>query len=163
MPWVTIANHLGYTLHQKCTMEVDARANRMEFITSSSDIRDMFGWAHPLQVLQAMKVYCTSFYGCMLYDLYCEESNRIFRSWNTAAKLAWSVPRSTFTFLVEQVLTGDLTSVRADILTRYASFLQCLTGVVVERSGSWPAQQLVMADALLEVMLASWQGKLDWT
>ena len=25
------------------------------------------------------------------------------------------------------MLTGDLTSVRADILTRYASFLQCLT------------------------------------
>ena len=63
----------------------------------------------------------------MLYDLYCEESNKIFRSWNTAAKLVWSVPRGTFTFLVEQVLTGDLTSVRADILTRYASFLQCLT------------------------------------
>ena len=50
----------------------------------------------------------------------------IYRCWNTAAKLAWDVPRSTFTFLVYRVLTGDMTSVRDAILTRYAMFLQSL-------------------------------------
>ena len=50
----------------------------------------------------------------------------IYRCWNTAAKLAWDVPRSTFTFLVDRVLTGDMTSVRDAILTRYAMFLQSI-------------------------------------
>ena len=44
----------------------------------------------------------------------------------TAAKLAWDMPRSTFTFLVDRVLTGDLPSVRECLLTRYAMFLQGL-------------------------------------
>ena len=76
-----------------------------------------------MQVLQAISVYSTSFYGSMLYNLYGEEANMIYRCWNTAAKLVWDVPRSTFTFLVDRVLTGEMPSVRDSILTRYAMFL----------------------------------------
>ena len=126
LPWVTRANHLGHTLHEDCTMEEDARAKRMAFITDSTDIRDMFAWAHPMQVLQAIRVYTTSFYGSMLYNLYGEEASMIYRCWNTAAKLTWDVPRSSFTFLVDRVLTGEMTSVRDALLTRYAMFLQGL-------------------------------------
>ena len=126
LPWVTSANHLGHTLHQDCTMEEDARSKRMSFISDSLDIRDMFSWAHPRQVLQATRVYSTSFYGSMLYNLYGEQSNMIYRCWNTAAKLAWDVPRSTFSFLVDRVLTSDMPSVRDGILTRYAMYQQSL-------------------------------------
>ena len=98
----------------------------MAFITDSTDIRYMFAWAHLMQVLQAIRVYSTSFYGCMLFNLYGEESKMIYRCWNTAAKLTWDVPRSTFTFLVDRVLTGDMASVRDGILTRYDMFLQSL-------------------------------------
>ena len=107
-------------------MEQEARSKRMSFITDSTDIREMFAWAHPMQVLQATTVYSTSFYGSMLWNLYGEEANMVYRCWNTAAKLAWDLPRSTFTFLVDRVLTGDLPSVRECLLTRYAMFLQGL-------------------------------------
>ena len=50
----------------------------------------------------------------------------VYRCWNTAAKLAWDLPRSTFTFLVDRVLTAELPSVRECLLTRYAMFLQGL-------------------------------------
>ena len=126
LPWVKHANHLGHTLHEDCTMEEDARSKRMAFISDSLDIRDMFAWAHPMQVLQATQVYSTSFYGSMLWDLYGEEANKVYRCWNTAAKLTWDVPRNTFTFLVDKVLTGDMSSVREGLLTRYAMYLQGL-------------------------------------
>ena len=107
-------------------MEGDARSKRMRFITDSLDIRDMFSWAHTMQILQAVQVYCSSFYGSMLYDLYGDEANMIYRCWNTATKLAWQVPRSTFTYLVDRVLRGGLPSIRDSILTRYVSFLRGL-------------------------------------
>ena len=107
-------------------MEQEARSKRMSFITDSTDIREMFAWAHPMQVLQATTVYSTSFYGSMLWNLYGEEANMVYRCWNTAAKLAWDLPRSTFTFLVDRVLTAELPSVRECLLTRYAMFLQGL-------------------------------------
>ena len=79
-----------------------------------------------MQVLQATRVYSTSFYGSMLYNLYGDEANMIVRCWNTAAKLTWNVPRSTFTFLVDKVLTAGMPSVRDGLLTRYAMFCQGL-------------------------------------
>ena len=75
----------------------------------------------------------------------------IYRCWNTAAKLAWDVPRSTFTFLVDRVLTGDMTSVRDAILTRYAMFLQSIR-TTARRSGYSPAFPMLMGDASLEVI-----------
>ena len=50
----------------------------------------------------------------------------VYRCWNTAAKLAWNVPRSTFTFLVDKVLTPDMPSIRESLLTRYIMYLQGL-------------------------------------
>ena len=126
LPWVTSANHLGHTLHQDCTMDEDARSKRMTFITDTTDLREMFFWADPRQIIFAMQVYCTSFYGSMLYDLYGEEANMIFRCWKTALKLAWGVPRSTFTFLVDHLLAGETPSLRDSILTRYTMFCQNL-------------------------------------
>ena len=108
-------------------MEGDARTRRMAFISDSLDIRELFSWAHPMQILQAVQVYCSSFYGSMLYDLYGDEAGMICRCWNTATKLAWQVPRSTFTFLVDRVLTGDFPSLRESLLTRYVAFLQGLS------------------------------------
>ena len=63
----------------------------------------------------------------MLYDLYGDEAGMIYRCWNTATNLAWQVSRSTFTFLVDRVLTGDFPSLRESLLTRYVSFLHGLS------------------------------------
>ena len=51
---------------------------------------------------------------------------QLFRSWNTAVKLAWEVPRSTFTYLVEGFLAGDQISLRNQILSRYPGFFRGL-------------------------------------
>ena len=36
---------------------------------SSVEVRETFKFASPVKVLHALKVYCSSFYGCMLWDL----------------------------------------------------------------------------------------------
>ena len=70
LPWVTSAVHLGHELHQLGTMEHDAKVKRAIFIQNSTDIREMFEFAHPAQVLQAVNVYASHFYGSMLWNLY---------------------------------------------------------------------------------------------
>ena len=39
LPWVTHATHLGHELHQDCTMDMDTRMKRANFIRNSVDIR----------------------------------------------------------------------------------------------------------------------------
>ena len=45
-------------------------------------------------------------------------------------KLAWSCPRWTRTFLLQEVLTGAYTSARTDILGRYGKFVKGLKSSV---------------------------------
>ena len=126
LPWVTHATHLGHELHQDCTMDMDTRMKRGSFITSSTDIRTMFNFAMPAQVLNTVNVYSAHFYGSMLWDLYGEMAGQVYRSWNTCVKLVWNLPRSTHNYFVENLLAEQLPSVRCNILAQYFSFLQRL-------------------------------------
>ena len=62
----------------------------------------------------------------MLWDLQGEQAEQYFKSWNTTVKLVWSVPRSTFTYLVEGFLGDGQTSLRNQILARYPGFFRAL-------------------------------------
>ena len=126
LPWVTHATHLGHELHQDCNMNMDTKMKRAQFIQNSTEIRNVFHFALPEQVLNAIGVYSAHFYGAMLWDLYGEMSGQVYRCWNTCVKLVWQLPRSTHNYFVEQVLAKDFSSVQKRILMQYVSFLQRL-------------------------------------
>ena len=79
LPWVAHATHLGHELHQNCTMDMDIKMKRASFIKNSTDIRDMFSFALPSQVLTAVKVYSAHFYGAPLWDLYGDLAGQMYR------------------------------------------------------------------------------------
>ena len=126
LPWVSTVEHLGHTLQQDCTMDLDARRKRASFIDKSSDIRDTFHFAHPEQVMKACQVYVSDAYGFMLYDLTSQASQSYMKSWNTFVKLAWDVPRSTYTYLVENVLASNFVPFRKQLYSRYVNFFHNL-------------------------------------
>ena len=126
LPWVSECNHLGHTISDSCNLEEDTRCKRMQFISESTDVRDAFHFAHPYQILQAIQVYCSSFYSCMIWDIYGEEASKVFRCWNTSVKLSWNVPRNTFTFLVDRTLQGSFKPIRHNIISRYLSYINSL-------------------------------------
>ena len=107
-------------------MEYDAKLKRAEFIDKSVEIRQTFKFASPVEIMRALKIYCSSFYGAMLWDLTGEGASQVFNAWTTAVKLSWDCPRDTRTYLVQQVLSCDQTTARADALTRYAKFFRSL-------------------------------------
>ena len=126
LPWVSAATHLGHELHESGSMEHDASIKRSIFIQKSVDIRETFSFASPVEIISAFKVYCSSYYGCMLWDLGGEKAGQVFNSWTAAIKLAWGVPRGTRTYLVQQVLAPGITSAKVDILARFGGFFRSL-------------------------------------
>ena len=115
LPWVSHATHLGHELNQDCTMHMD------------TDIREMFSFALPAQVLNAVGIYSAHFYGSMIWDLYGEMAGQVYRSWTTCVKLVWKLPRATHNYLVENLLAEGFPSVRKKILAQYVGFLRRLT------------------------------------
>ena len=65
-------------------------------------------------------------YGAMAWPLYSEKAKQVFNTWSTCVKLAWGVPRATRTYLVDNLLSAGIPSVRACVLARYCKFLSTL-------------------------------------
>ena len=137
LPWVKTGTHLGHELHQLCNMEYDAKCKRATFISNSTDIREMFNFAYPSQVLSAVSIYTCHFYGAMLWDLFGDAAGQAFRSWNTCVKLAWDLPRGTHNYFVDNLLSGALPSVREKLLSQYVGFFQNML-----KSASWEVRIL---------------------
>ena len=126
LPWVEHADHLGHTLHQSVTMDMDCNRARAKFINKNMDVKEQFGYAQPHQILQMVQILCCDGYGSMLWDLKSNPAEQVFKSWNTCVKLIYRVPRSTFTYLVEGFLAESETTLRNQILGRYPSFFRKL-------------------------------------
>ena len=126
LPFVVNATHLGHELSQDGMMKLDMKIKRAKFIDKSTEIRETFGFADPVQILAAVNTYCGDHYGSMLWDLYSEGAGQYFRCWNTCAKLAWNVPRSTHSYFVTSQLAADFVSIRTKLLSRYTKFFQSL-------------------------------------
>ena len=61
----------------------------------------------------------------MLWDLYGEGANQVYRSWNTCVQLAWDIPRMSHNYFVD-TLSGGLPNIRKQILCQYVNFFQKL-------------------------------------
>ena len=126
LPWVESAAHLGHILHESGTMDQDIRAKRATFINESTQIRETFSFASPVEVLSAVKTYVGSHYGSNLWKLDSHLACQYYTAWRTCVKLAWHVPRTTHSYLVDHLLAYGMTSTRTDILSRYSRYLQGL-------------------------------------
>ena len=126
LPWVQHAEHLGHTLHQTVSMDMDCTRARAKFIGKSVDVRESFSFAKPDQVLQMVQLLCTDAYGSMLWDLRSSQAEQFFKCWNTCVKLVYGVPCQTFTYLVEGYFAQSFVTLRNQVLSRYPGFFRNL-------------------------------------
>ena len=117
LPFVKTAVHLGHTLAQDGTMVHDAKIRRAQYIDKTTDVRQMFHFAAPEQLLSAVIKYCGDHYGTMLYNLYDEASGKYFRCYGTLAKLCWNVTRATHKYFVPNFLALGFPSIRTTYQT----------------------------------------------
>ena len=113
-------------LTEKGDMEHDAAVKRAKFINSSVEIREVFKFAAPAEVIKSLKIHSNSFYGSCLWDLGGDKAKQVYTAWSTSVKLAWGCPQQTRTYILQQVLSGGYTSAKVDILSRYVKFFHSL-------------------------------------
>ena len=126
LPYVTTASHLGHELHESGTMDHDIKVKRAMFINRSMEIREQFGFAHPREQLAAIKLYAGSFYGSNLWELGGVKANMVYNTWRVGARDTWGVTRTTHKYVVDNLLVSNVSSVKADILSRYPRFYKNL-------------------------------------
>ena len=58
-------------------------------------------FSDPSLVVKLYKMYTTSFYGSNLWDLFCENTNKIYTSWNNAIRILFNLHRKTHRYFIE--------------------------------------------------------------
>ena len=109
-------------------MEYDANIKRAQFIETAVQISETFGFARPPEVMHAVQTYAGHWYGSMLWDLFGDKAGQIYRSWSTCVKLAWQVPRSCHSYLVDNLLSVQFYTVKQQLLSRFVNFVEKLLG-----------------------------------
>ena len=59
LPFVSQADHLGNILTEYGDMETDVSTKRAKFIQLTVEVREMFKFGAPPEVVKAMKIHCT--------------------------------------------------------------------------------------------------------
>ena len=111
--------HLGTIIHQGGTLSKDVRVKRAKFIDQSCQIREDFYFAHPLDIIHAVEIYATAFYGSSLWNLNSREVDMIINSWKVGHRIAWGVSRACRSYLVKQVLAPHVKALEVTLWERF--------------------------------------------
>ena len=55
---------------------------KSNFINRNNELVQEFRFAHPQTLIKVNSIYNTSFYGCVLWDLFSKEAERLEKTWN---------------------------------------------------------------------------------
>ena len=103
LPWVGEVKHLGNLLQSDNTMKHDTAVKRGKFIGKINSLLQDLHFASPSVLMKLVTIYCSSFYGSNLWDLYSPEVDRIFKSWNVTVRNIFKVPFTTHRFFIEPI------------------------------------------------------------
>ena len=124
LPYVTNAKHLGNTLDCKVKNK-DIAVKRGITISKLNGVLQEFNFAHPITKCSVIQKYCTSFYGCELWDLYSDDFAKIITTWNIYVRKAWGLPNMTHRRFIEPL--SGFSHAKVMIFKRFLNYFnQCL-------------------------------------
>ena len=124
LPWVTDVKHLGNILQCENSMKKDIAMKRGKFIGKVNSILQELHFADPAILVKLLQVYCTSFYGSCLWNIYSAEVDRLYRSWNVSVRNIFQVPYTTHRYLVQPL--SDSSHPKTILSSRFTKFMQSL-------------------------------------
>ena len=128
LPWVLQLKHLGNILQTDNSMKLDCVSKRGKFIGKVNSFLQEFHFVAPLTFMELLNIYGTSFYGSSLWDLYSQEVDRIYKSWNVTVRNVFDLPWSAHRYFIESV-SGCLHP-KTLLSSRYTKFAGSLSSTM---------------------------------
>ena len=79
----------------------DLLMKREKFISKFHVFRQEFGNVDPIVYMELVSIYLSIFYGSNLWDLYGQDTDKLYKTWNIMIKMTLGLPRETQKYLVE--------------------------------------------------------------
>ena len=102
LPWVGEVKHLGNLLQRENNVKHDVALKRGKFIGKINSLLQELYFVDPNVLMKLIKlIYCRSFYGSNLRNLYSSDVDRIFKLWNITVRNIFSITFTTHRYLIE--------------------------------------------------------------
>ena len=102
----------------------DLLVKRAIFYDKVHSIKQEFGFCTKRLLCELLRIYATSFYSSMIWNIQSDEYGKLIRSYNTAIKLLWELPHQTHKNFVEQLT--DCPHLQSMLHSRYVGFRKSL-------------------------------------
>ena len=124
LPWVGEIKHLGNFLECDNSMKRDVTVKRGRFIGKINSLSQEVFFVSPRIFMNILNIYCASFYGSGLWDLYSTDCQRVYTAWNVAVRHARKVPNTTHRYLIENV--SGCIHPKVMLASRYLGFVKSM-------------------------------------
>ena len=124
LPWVSEVKHLGNLLQCENNMKRDIAIKRGKFIGKVNSLLQELHFADPAVLVKLIKIYCTSFYGSSLWDIYSSDVDKLYKSWNVTIRNVFDIPYTSHRYLIEPV--SNCPHPKTMISSRFVKFTQSL-------------------------------------
>ena len=125
LPWVNKIAHLGTTItNEKDVLAKDVMQKRAAYINRNSELQQEFHFSHPRSLVNINGIYNSSFYGCVLWNQFGKELERVDKSWNISMRKMLRFPFNAHRYLLEPV--SETRHVVFALYTRFVNFTKKL-------------------------------------
>jgi len=117
--------HLGYNISNDRSDKVAISNCRSSFIGQANNVICWFNVLDCDIKCKLLKTYCSSLYGCELWNLTCSDVQTVCKAWRQALRRVWNLPYNCHTAIIEN-LSGNI-PIFDFICTRNLNFIKnCL-------------------------------------
>ena len=106
-------------------MRKDITIKKGQFIGKINSLLQEFHYVTPDIFMKIVNIYAVSFHGSCLWDLFSADCEHLYKAWNVAVRLAWSVPNTTHRYLIEPI--SESLHPKVMLSSRYVSFVKSLS------------------------------------
>ena len=125
LPWVTSVKHLGTQIENRLNgMSKDLMEKRAMFINRNNELLQEFKFAYPHTIIRTNTIFNTSMYGCVLWDLFGKEAERLEKTWNVSQRLMLGLHRETHRYFIEPVSQNK--HIIFHLYKRFVKFVDCM-------------------------------------
>ena len=122
MEIVTSYCHLGHTINSSLSDEQDILSRRRAFIGQVNSVLCYSGKLPSVLKAQLFRSYCTSFYGCVLWDLSCSTVDDFCIARRKSIRRIWNLPYQAHGYLLPLLCDG--LPVLVDLCLRFMNFMR---------------------------------------
>ena len=124
LPWVNEVKHLGNILENNNSMKRDTSIKKGQFIGKINSMLQEFHYVSPKVFMKLVNVYTTSFHGSNLWNLFSSDSERLYKAWNVAVRMAYKVPHTTHRYLIGPISSS--LHLKVMLTSRFVNFVKSL-------------------------------------